>query len=178
MKPTSKLPVSGSVVTVPLTAMAIRWTSLLTAHCSLLTAHCHARFGCGSPVLERASNLQDLPEKRSLEKSSANTASIESVKDDAFIDILLRQLESGRKLPSHTLLPDVPINQLGDFLLVVRRIRRLRQGLIDMVEDEHLDLGLCLLLLGPLLQRSDQALQLGEQLAALLLDPLALCVAQ
>ena len=41
--------------------------------------------------LERAINLHDLPEKITIDKSSANTAAIESVKADACVDILTRQ---------------------------------------------------------------------------------------
>ena len=41
--------------------------------------------------LERAINLHDLPEKITIDKSGANTATIESVKADACVDILMRQ---------------------------------------------------------------------------------------
>lgn len=41
--------------------------------------------------LERAINLQDVPEKITIDKSGANTAAIESVKADACVDILMRQ---------------------------------------------------------------------------------------
>jgi len=40
---------------------------------------------------ERAIDLQGLPEKITIEKSSANTAAIESVKANACVDILMRQ---------------------------------------------------------------------------------------
>jgi putative transposase len=42
-------------------------------------------------ILERAINLQDVPEKITIDKSGANTAAIESVKADACVDILMRQ---------------------------------------------------------------------------------------
>ena len=41
--------------------------------------------------LERAINLQGVPEKITIDKSGANTAAIESVKADACVDILMRQ---------------------------------------------------------------------------------------
>ena len=41
--------------------------------------------------LERAINLNDVPEKITIDKSGANTAAIESVKADACVDILMRQ---------------------------------------------------------------------------------------
>src|SRR5450759_441845 len=41
--------------------------------------------------LERAINLHNVPEKITIDKSSANTAAIESVKADACVDILMRQ---------------------------------------------------------------------------------------
>tara|TARA_B110000503_G_scaffold94111_1_gene141848 strand:- start:63 stop:695 length:633 start_codon:yes stop_codon:yes gene_type:complete len=41
--------------------------------------------------LERANNLHDAPEKITIDKSGANTASIDSVKADACIDILMGQ---------------------------------------------------------------------------------------
>lgn len=40
---------------------------------------------------ERAIDLQGLPEKITIDKSSANTAAIESVNTDACVDILMRQ---------------------------------------------------------------------------------------
>ncbi len=44
--------------------------------------------GC---FLERATNLHDVPEKITIDKSGANTAAIESVKVDACVDILMCQ---------------------------------------------------------------------------------------
>ncbi len=41
--------------------------------------------------LERAINRHDVPEKITLDKRGANTAAIESVKADAFADILMRR---------------------------------------------------------------------------------------
>ena len=41
--------------------------------------------------LERAINLHSVPEKLTIDKSGANTAAIESLKVDAFVDILRRQ---------------------------------------------------------------------------------------
>ena len=41
--------------------------------------------------LERAINLHDVPEKITIDKSSANTAAIESAKADACVDIQMRQ---------------------------------------------------------------------------------------
>jgi len=41
--------------------------------------------------LERATNLHDVPEKITIDKSGANTAAIESAKADACVDILMRQ---------------------------------------------------------------------------------------
>ena len=41
--------------------------------------------------LERAITLHDVPEKITIDKSGANTAATESVKDDACVDILMRQ---------------------------------------------------------------------------------------
>jgi putative transposase len=41
--------------------------------------------------LERAINLHDVPEKITIDKSGANTAAIESVKADGYVDILMRQ---------------------------------------------------------------------------------------
>lgn len=41
--------------------------------------------------MERAINLHGVPEKITIDKSSANTAAIESVKTDACVDILMRQ---------------------------------------------------------------------------------------
>lgn len=42
--------------------------------------------------LERATNLHDVPEKITIDKSGANTAAaIESVMADACVDILMRQ---------------------------------------------------------------------------------------
>jgi len=41
--------------------------------------------------LERAINLHGVPEKITIDKSSANTAAIENVKADAYVDILMRQ---------------------------------------------------------------------------------------
>src|SRR5450830_485773 len=41
--------------------------------------------------LERAINLHDVPEKITIDKSGANTAAIERVKADAYVDILMRQ---------------------------------------------------------------------------------------
>ncbi len=55
---------------------------LLTSKRDLAAAH---RF------LERAINLHDLPEKISIDKSGANTAAIESVREDACVDIIMRQ---------------------------------------------------------------------------------------
>ena len=42
-------------------------------------------------LLKRAINMHDLPEKITIDKSGANTAAIESVKADAFVNILMRQ---------------------------------------------------------------------------------------
>jgi len=39
----------------------------------------------------RAVNLHDVPEKTTIDKSVANTAAIESIKDDACVDIVMRQ---------------------------------------------------------------------------------------
>jgi transposase-like protein len=39
----------------------------------------------------RQTNLHDVPEKITIDKSGANTAAIESVKADACVDILMRQ---------------------------------------------------------------------------------------
>jgi putative transposase len=41
--------------------------------------------------LDRAISLHDVPEKITIDKSGANTAAIQSVKADAFVDILMRQ---------------------------------------------------------------------------------------
>ena len=41
--------------------------------------------------LERAINLHNAPQKITIDKSGANTAAIESVKADAYVDILMRQ---------------------------------------------------------------------------------------
>jgi putative transposase len=41
--------------------------------------------------LERAINLHSVPEKLTIDKSGANTAAIESLKVDAFVDILMCQ---------------------------------------------------------------------------------------
>ena len=41
--------------------------------------------------MKRAINLDDMPEKTTIDKSGANTAAIESVKADACVDILMRQ---------------------------------------------------------------------------------------
>ena len=43
--------------------------------------------------LERAINLNDVPEKITIDKRGANTAVIENVKTDACVDILMRQKE-------------------------------------------------------------------------------------
>ena len=64
--------------------MTIRVDFLLTAKRDLAAAR---RFR------ERAINLQGLPEKITIDKSSANTAAIESVNTDACVDILMRQNE-------------------------------------------------------------------------------------
>lgn len=42
-------------------------------------------------ILERAINLHDLPQKVTIEKSSANTAAICSINADAYVEILMRQ---------------------------------------------------------------------------------------
>lgn len=62
------------------------------------------------------------------------------------------------EVPAGALLPDMPIDKLGDFLLVFGRIGWLRKSLVDMVEDENFDLGLGLFLFGPMFERGDQAL--------------------
>lgn len=62
--------------------LTIRVDFLLTAKRDLAAAR---RFR------ERAINLQGLPEKITIDKSSANTAAIESVNTDACVDILMRQ---------------------------------------------------------------------------------------
>ena len=41
--------------------------------------------------LQRAINLHDVPEKITIDKSGANTAAIESVKADAYVDIMICQ---------------------------------------------------------------------------------------
>ena len=41
--------------------------------------------------LQRAINLHDVPEKITIDKSGANTAAIESVKADAYVDIVMCQ---------------------------------------------------------------------------------------
>ena len=64
--------------------LTIRVDFLLTAKRDLAAAR-HFR--------ERAINLQGLPEKITIDKSSANTAAIESVNTDACVDILMRQNE-------------------------------------------------------------------------------------
>ena len=64
--------------------LTIRVDFLLTAKRDLAAAR---RFR------ERAINLQGLPEKITIDKSSANTAAIESVNTDACVDILMRQNE-------------------------------------------------------------------------------------
>jgi len=43
--------------------------------------------------LERAINMHDVPEKITIGKSGANTAAIESVKADAFVDILMHPMQ-------------------------------------------------------------------------------------
>ena len=43
--------------------------------------------------LERALALHDVPEKITIDKSGANTAAIESIKDDSGCDIQLRQIK-------------------------------------------------------------------------------------
>lgn len=55
---------------------------LLTAKRNLSAARRH---------LERAINLNGLPDKITIDKSGANTAAIRSVNDDACVDIELRQ---------------------------------------------------------------------------------------
>ena len=60
----------------------------------------------------------------------------------------------------------------GLFLLLLRE-GRCRQRLEKPVEDEHLDLGLGLLLLPEAVQFGNQVLKRRQQLLARLLDPLA-----
>ena len=43
--------------------------------------------------MEQAIDLHDVPEKITIDKSIANTAGIESVKADACVDILMRQIK-------------------------------------------------------------------------------------
>ena len=66
------------------------------------------------------------------------------------------------------------IDPPGKCFLVLDRVGRFRQCLIDMVENKDLDLGLRLFLFCPLLQRGNQALQFRQQFAACLLDQFAL----
>ncbi len=65
----------------------------------------------------------------------------------------------------------------GLFLLLLRE-GRCRQRLEKLIEDEHLDLGLSLLLLPEAVQSGDQVLKRRQQLLARLFDPLALGLAE
>ena len=71
------------------------------------------------------------------------------------------------------LLPNKAVDSLCRFCLVLLGKRRAGQQWIQVIQNEHLDLGLGLRLPGPLIERGDQFAQRRQQIAAGFLEAFA-----